>query len=66
MRMGTCLHPKMQRDFSQYGAEAFELEFLEEVEKKEEESQMGFRDRLKRLEETWADKFDKRKHIRAN
>lgn len=61
MRMNTCLHPKMQKDFNEYGAEAFILEFLEEVEKKEEESVMGFRDRLKRLEETWADKFDQEK-----
>ncbi len=61
MRMGSCLHPKMQRDFDQYGAEVFGLEFLEETEKKEEESQMGFRDRLKRMEESWAERFDREK-----
>lgn len=61
MRMGTCLHPKMQKDFNEYGAEAFSLEFLAETEKKEDESAMGFRDRLKRLEEDWAEKFDREK-----
>ncbi|MDD3168337.1 MAG: GIY-YIG nuclease family protein [Eubacteriales bacterium] len=61
MRMKSCLHPKMQKDFSQYGAEVFTLEFLEETEKKEEESAMGFKDRLKRLEEAWAEKFDPEK-----
>lgn len=61
VRMNSCLHPKMQKDFNAYGAEAFTLEFLEEVEKKEEESNMGFKDRLKRLEEQWAEKFDKEK-----
>lgn len=61
MRMGTCLHPKMQKDFKEYGPGVFELEFLEEVEKKEEESNMGFKDRLKRLEEDWSEKFDQEK-----
>jgi len=61
MRTKSCLHPKMQRDFNEYGAEAFTLEFLEETEKKEDESAMGFRDRLKRLEEAWAEKFDREK-----
>lgn len=61
MRMNSCLHPKMQRDFNEYGAEAFALEFLEETEKKEDESAMGFRDRLKRMEEAWAEKFDREK-----
>ncbi len=60
-RMNTCLHPKMQKDHKEYGSEAFVLEFLEQVEKKEEESRMGFKDRLKRLEETWAEKFDQGK-----
>ena len=59
MRMNTCLHPKMQKDFNEYGAGTFTLEFLEEVEKKEDESAMGFRDRLKRMQEDWAEKFDR-------
>ncbi|MBR0599103.1 GIY-YIG nuclease family protein [Sinanaerobacter chloroacetimidivorans] len=57
-RVKGCLHPKMQGDYNQYGSEVFSLEFLEEVEKKEDESNMGFKDRLKRLEEAWAAKFD--------
>jgi hypothetical protein len=61
MRMNSCLHPKMQRDFNEYGAEAFTLEFLEETEKKEDESTMGFRDRLTRMEKAWAEKFDREK-----
>ena len=59
--MNSCLHPKMQKDHKEYGSEVFVLEFLEEVEKKEEESNMGFKDRLKRMEEAWAEKFDKEK-----
>ena len=60
-RIKGCQHPKMQNDFKEFGSEVFILEFLEEVEKKEEESSMGFKDRLKRLEEYWAEKFDKDK-----
>jgi len=60
-RMNSCLHPKMQKDHKEYGSEVFELEILEEVEKKEEESAMGFRDGLKRLETAWAEKFDREK-----
>lgn len=59
--MKGCLHPKMQKDHKEYGSEVFVLEFLEEVEKKEDESTMGFKDRLKRMEEAWAEKFDKEK-----
>ena len=61
MGMGTCLHPRMQKDFKEFGPGVFALEFLEEVEKKEEESDMGFKDRLKRLEESWSEKFDQEK-----
>lgn len=57
-KTGTALQPKMQRDFNQYGADSFTLEFLEKIEKKEEESPSGFRDRLKRLEAEWLEKFD--------
>jgi hypothetical protein len=59
--MKGCLHTKMRKDFDEFGSEVFILEFLEEVEKKEDESTMGFRDRLKRMEEAWAEKFDKEK-----
>ena len=61
MRMNTCLHPKMQQDHKEVGSGAFTLEILEETEKKEEESNMGFKDRLKRMEEAWAEKFDPEK-----
>jgi hypothetical protein len=61
MRMNSGINPRMQKDFDEFGAGAFTLEFLEETEKKEDESAMGFRDRLKRLEEAWAEKFDREK-----
>ena len=40
---------------------AHDINNFQEVEKKEDESNMGFRDRLKRMEEAWAEKFDPEK-----
>lgn len=56
-----CLHTKLQRDFNEFGPDVFTLEFLQEVEMKEDESRMGFKDRLKKLEEAWAEKYDSEK-----
>lgn len=61
MRMNTCLHPKMQKDHKEFGSEVFLLEILEETEQKEDESSMGFRDRLKRRLEFWTEKHDREK-----
>lgn len=60
-KTGGGLHPKLEGDFREYGADAFILEFLEETEMKESESHMGFKDRLKKSEELWASKFDSNK-----
>lgn len=57
-KIGGYLHPKMRLDVEQYGADAFELKFLEEVEKKPEESPKAFKDRLVKLEEKWLEKED--------
>ena len=60
-RVNTCPMGKMQKEWNEFGAGSFLLEILEEIEKKETESRTGFRDRLKKLEESWAEKFDKEK-----
>ena len=56
-----CHYTKMQSDFNEFGSDVFTLDFLEEVEMKEDESRMGFKYRLKKLEEIWAEKFDPEK-----
>ncbi|WP_027400199.1 GIY-YIG nuclease family protein [Anaerovorax odorimutans] len=56
-KIGSCFNPKMKADFEEYGVDAFELEFLEELEKKNEESPKNFRDKLKKLEENWIEKL---------
>lgn len=47
---GSTLHPKLQKDWKELGAQAFTLEVLEELEQKPEQSQTAFMDDLKTLE----------------
>ncbi len=58
-KTNTCINPKMLRDHSQVGSVAFELEILAEIIKKNDESNMAFKDRLKKLAKDCAEKFDK-------
>ncbi len=56
VRMNSCIHPKMQKDFNEYVAGVFMLEFLEEAEKKEDESTMAS-GTGKKAGEAWAEKI---------
>jgi hypothetical protein len=48
---GTTVHPKLQKDWDELGAQAFTLEVLEELEQKPEQSQAEFMDDLKTLKQ---------------
>lgn len=56
-KIGSCLHPKLKVDFDAGGANLFELEILEEVEQKPDESPRGFKLRLKEMEDKWKERF---------
>ena len=47
----SAIHPKLQKDWKEWGAKAFTLEVLEELEQKPEQSQTEFMDDLKTLEQ---------------
>jgi hypothetical protein len=47
----------MKADWAQYGPDSFVLEILEEIKMENEESPRAFRDRLKKLEEQWKEKY---------
>ncbi len=47
----------MSTDWSKYGPAAFAMETLEEVEPEKEESPKWFRERLKKRETLWKEKF---------
>ena len=48
---GSTVHPKLQKDWKELGAQAFQLGVLEELEQKPEQSQAEFMDDLKTLEQ---------------
>src|SRR5258708_38219729 len=48
---GSTIHPKLQKDWDELGAQAFKLEMLEELEQKSDQSQADFMDDLKTLEQ---------------
>ena len=47
----------MKEDWTQYGPDGFAMEILEEIKIGGEESSKAFRDRLKKLEEQWKEKY---------
>jgi hypothetical protein len=55
---GSSIHPKLQKDWQELGAQAFTLEILEELEQKPGQSQAEFLDDLKTLEQLWRANLD--------
>ncbi|MDD4242646.1 MAG: GIY-YIG nuclease family protein [Smithellaceae bacterium] len=47
----------LQQDWARYGGNSFSLEILEEAKQSAEESLGAFKDRLKRMEEAWKEKY---------
>ena len=55
---GSCIQPRLQRDWKEFGGNVFTLEILETIELKEGQSQDEFTDDLKMLEEMWRGNLD--------
>ncbi len=55
---GSCIQPKLQEDWKEFGGKVFTFEILESIEIKEGQSQDEFIDDLKILEEIWRGKLD--------
>ena len=58
MTTGSTVHPKLQKDWEELGAQAFTLEVLEELEQRPDQSQAEFMDDLKTLEQLWRANLD--------
>jgi hypothetical protein len=56
--MSSCVNVKLTRDWAQYGAEAFEFEIAETLEKSDKQSPAEFRDDLEVLKKMWIEKFE--------
>lgn len=60
-KTNSCVFLSMQKEWNEYGADAFTFEILEEIEMKDTQTLKDFKDDLKVLEEIWAEKFDAEK-----
>jgi hypothetical protein len=58
---GSTVHPKLQKDCDEFGAQAFKLEVVEELEQKPDQSQADFMDELKTLEQLCRANLDESK-----
>ena len=53
---GSCTYGRLTADWLRFGAEAFRFETLEELEKKEDQTDEAFREDLALLEEIWRER----------
>lgn len=54
---GSCVHPLLADDWKACGPDAFELEILETLDRKDEETDAEFADEVHALGELWAERF---------
>lgn len=53
-----CLDKRIEKDWNEYGKDAFELEVLEELDKKEVQTSKEFSEDIETLKEIWLEKLD--------
>lgn len=54
---GTCTHPRLVKEWSEYGKESFAFEVLESWEKDATQTDSEFKNDLKELLKIWNDKL---------
>ncbi|RPF48164.1 hypothetical protein EDD70_0977 [Hydrogenoanaerobacterium saccharovorans] len=54
---GSCFNSKLQKDWNEFGARSFTFTILEELEMKETQNIVEFKEDLKILEELWREKL---------
>lgn len=52
-KTGSCVSLKLQREWTEYGAENFSLEILEELKKGENQTDAEFKEDIDALKEIW-------------
>ena len=60
-KTGSCIHMKLQTDWTEQGSSEFIYEVLEELEKGEEQSSAEFKADIDLLKEMWLEKLSNRK-----
>ena len=56
-KTGSCVNPKLQKDWAVYGHDQFVLEVLDELKKGETQTQEEFRTDISLLKEIWHEKL---------
>jgi hypothetical protein len=54
---GSCVHPLVADDWKAYGPDAFSLEILETLDRKETQDTAAFREDIRALEDLWREKL---------
>lgn len=54
----SCIMPKLQKDWAEFGNEVFTFEILEEIEMKETQTLKEFKEDLDVCCQIWAEKYD--------
>lgn len=57
-KTNSCVDIKLQKDWQTFGGDVFQLEVLEELEKKVSQTPKEFADDIKMLEELWLEKLN--------
>ena len=58
-KTGSCVNPKLQKDWSEYGSGAFVLEVLEELKKGNTQTDAEFKADVSILKEMWFEELSK-------
>jgi len=58
LKTGSCVTLKLQKEWSEFGASAFTMEVLEDLNKTDAQTLKEFGDDIKTLEEIWLEKLD--------
>lgn len=56
-KMDSSISMKLQRDWTTFGKDAFQLEILEELKKNDNQTDQEFADDIQMLKEIWLDKL---------
>jgi len=57
LKTGSCINPKLQKDWSEHGNGVFAFEVLEEIKKGESQTDAEFRADVDLLKEMWLEKL---------
>ena len=57
-KTGSCVTLKLQKEWVEFGSNAFTMEVLEELNKNDTQTLKEFGDDIKMLEEIWLEKLD--------